>query len=118
VGVIVAFLVGAVILFQVLATEIANKLKEFATLKAVGFTPRYIYGVGFQQAMLYLAMSYLPSLVVAWFLFQLVHLASRLPIRMTAGLVGLVLLLSFAMCGISGMLALRKIKKADPADLF
>jgi putative ABC transport system permease protein len=29
-----------------------------------------------------------------------------------------VLLLSMAMCSVSGLLALRKVKSADPADLF
>lgn len=117
-GVVVSFLVGAVILFQVLSTEITNRLSEFATLKATGFTPGYIYGIGFQQAVIFALISYLPALVLTFFLFKIIHHFTRLPILMTMPLTATVFLLSFCMCLISGFLALRKVKKADPADLF
>jgi putative ABC transport system permease protein len=117
-GVVVSFLVGAVILFQVLSTEISNRLNEFATLKAAGFTSGYIYGVGFQQAFLFSAISYVPALVLSYGLFEIVHKVTRLPILMTPVLAGMVFFLSLTMCLISGFLALRKVKKADPADLF
>ncbi len=117
-GVFISFLVGAVILFQVLSTEITNRLTEFATLKAAGFTPGYIYGTGFQQAVLFAALSYLPALVLTCLLFQIIHRFTRLPILMTLDLAGTVFVLSFLMCLISGFLALRKVKKADPAELF
>ena len=38
VGMLVAFIVGAVILYQILASEITNRLKEFATMKAMGYS--------------------------------------------------------------------------------
>jgi putative ABC transport system permease protein len=117
-GVVVAFLVGAVILFQVLSTEITNRLDEFATLKAAGFTNTFVYGVGFQQAFIFCMLSYGPALVFAHFLFKIVHQATRLPSFLTMNLSALVLALSLSMCLISGFLALRKVKKADPADLF
>jgi len=117
-GVLVSFLVGAVILFQVLSTEITNRLDEFATLKAAGFTNFYIYGVGFQQAVLFSLLSYFPALVITYYLFEVVHKATRLPIFITLDLAGTVFFLALTMCLVSGFLALRKIKKADPADLF
>ncbi len=117
-GVFVSFLVGSVILFQVLSTEITNRLNEFATLKAAGFTSRYIYGVGFQQAILFAAISYIPALSISYGLFEVIHKVTRLPIFMTLILAGTVFFLSLSMCLISGFLALRKVKKADPADLF
>ncbi len=117
-GVLVSFLVGSVILFQVLSTEISNRLNEFATLKAAGFTSFYIYGVGFQQAFLFSAISYLPALAFSYGLFEIVHKFTRLPIFMTPVLAWTVFFLSLTMCLISGFLALRKVKKADPADLF
>jgi len=117
-GVFVAFLVGAVILFQVLATEISNKLKEFATLKAMGYRDTYVYKVGFQQAILYAVMSYVPALLISWGIYTVGRWVSRLPMYLDAGLIGFVLLLTAAMCVVSGALALRKVRYADPADLF
>lgn len=118
VGMLVAFLVGAVILFQVLSAEITNRLDEFATLKAAGFTTTYIYGVGCQQALLFCIMSYLPALISTYGLFMIVHAFTRLPIVLDGRLALSVLGLSLVMCVGSGLLALRKVKKADPADLF
>ncbi|MFH1983271.1 MAG: FtsX-like permease family protein [Pseudomonadota bacterium] len=117
-GVFVSFCVGAVILFQVLSTEIANHLNEFATLKAAGFTTGYIYGVGFQQAALFAVLSYLPAMAITAGLFYIIHRVTRLPILLTLPLAALILAMSMMMCLISGFLALRKVKKADPADLF
>ena len=117
-GVVVAFCVGAVILFQVLATDISTRLAEFATLKAIGLGDGFVYRTGFFQALAYGAMGYVPALLAASLIFGLVNRATRLPIAMDVPLAGLVLFLSLCMCVLSGVLALNKVRKADPAELF
>lgn len=117
-GAFVAFCVGGVILYQVLASEISNRLRELATLKAVGFTDFYVYGVGIQQALLFAAMSYGPAFVFSLITFRLVYWASHIPMFMTWSLALTVLGLSVAMTTVSSVLALQKVKRADPADLF
>lgn len=117
-GAFVAFCVGGVILYQVLASEISNRLRELATLKAVGFTDAYVYGVGIQQALLFAAMSYGPAFIFSLITFHLVFWASHIPMFMTWSLALTVLGLSVAMTSISSLLALQKVKRADPADLF
>jgi putative ABC transport system permease protein len=117
-GVLVAFIVGAVILYQVLSKEIATKIKEYATLKAMGFKTSTIYIVGFQQALILAIMSYLPALVVSHGVFYAARRASRLPMYLNNDLALLVLVLTLGMCVISGVLALRRIQLADPAELF
>ena len=117
-GAFVAFAVGAVILFQILSTEISNRLKEYATLKAMGFSKYYIYKVGAQQSLLFAMMSYLPALPLGHGVAFLVQKASRLPVYLPWELALFVFLLSLLMCLISGILALGKVRKAAPADLF
>ncbi|PKN20544.1 MAG: hypothetical protein CVU71_01775 [Deltaproteobacteria bacterium HGW-Deltaproteobacteria-6] len=117
-GAFVAFVVGAVILFQVLSTEISNKLREFATLKAVGFSNYYIYKVGATQALLFTIMSYIPALPLGYLVSFLVQKASRLPMYLPWELAVFVFFLAILMSVISGILALQKVRKADPADLF
>ena len=117
-GAFVAFVVGAVILFQVLSTEISNRLREFATLKAVGFGNYYIYKVGATQALLFAVMSYIPALPLGYLVSFLVQKASRLPMYLPWELDVLVFFLAILMSIISGILALQKVRKADPADLF
>jgi putative ABC transport system permease protein len=118
VGVFVGFVVGSVIFFQILSTEIANKLKEFATLRALGFRDRYVYMVGVQQALLYALCGYVPCALLMSFLFAKMTAAAKMDLSMTVQLLGTVLALTLAMCGLSGWLALRRVRRADPADLF
>jgi putative ABC transport system permease protein len=117
-GAFVAFCVGGVILYQVLASEISNRLRELATLKAVGFTVAYVYGVGVQQALLFASMSYGPAFAFSLITFRLVYWASHIPMFMTWSLALTVLGLSVTMTSVSSVLALQKVKRADPADLF
>lgn len=118
VGVFVAFVVGVVILFQVLSTEISNRLREYATLKAIGFTPHFIYSIGVIQALLFAALSYLPAVGLAAGVFWAVRTFGRLPALLDPALLGLVLGLTLAMGTISTVLALGKVRRAAPAELF
>jgi len=117
-GAFVAFAVGAVILFQILSTEISNRLREYATLKAMGFSKYYIYKVGSEQSLLYAMLSYIPALPLGHGVAFLVQKASHLPVHMTWELDLFVFFLALLMCLISGVLAMGKVRKADPADLF
>ncbi len=118
VGMAVAFVVGAVILYQILSSEISNRMREFATLKAMGYTERYIYGVGIAQGLLFSLMGYFPSLVLSFVLYRVLRALSGFPVYMDAQRALFVFGLTMAMCVIAAALSLGKIKRADPADLF
>src|SRR5207237_5015700 len=60
-GVLVAFTIGAVILYQVLASEVQNRLREYATLKALGYDDRYVYGVVLRQGLIFSLLGYAPA---------------------------------------------------------
>ncbi len=118
VGMAVAFVVGAVILYQILSSEISNRMREFATLKAMGYTGRYIYGVGIAQGLLYSIMGYVPSLALSFVLYRALRALSGFPVYMDAARALFVFALTLGMCVIAAALSLGKIKRADPADLF
>ncbi len=117
-GVWVAVFVGVAIVYQVLSTDIANMMGEYATLKAMGYNNRYLTIVVLQQSVLLALVGYLPSLAVSRFLYWFVDKQSGMPMAMTPQIMFTVLLLAIAICVISGMAALRKLYQADPADLF
>jgi putative ABC transport system permease protein len=118
VGMAVAFIVGAVILYQILSSEISNRLREFATMKAMGYTERYIYGVGITQGLYFSLMGYFPSLALSLVLYRILRALSGFPVYMDLGRAAFVFGLAIAMCAIAAALSLGKIKRADPADLF
>jgi putative ABC transport system permease protein len=117
-GVALAFVVGVVFVYQVMASDVGSRLGEFATLKAMGYGDGYINRVVLQQALLLALAGYVPGLLAATGLYTLTRQVARLPIGMTWETAGLVLGLIVVMCTASGLLALRKVRAADPADLF
>jgi putative ABC transport system permease protein len=117
-GVWVALFVGVAIVYQVLSTDIANMMGEYATLKAMGYPNRYLASVVLQQSVLLALVGFVPSLAISWMLYWFVGAQSGLPMVMTWQIAVTVLALAVVMCVLSGMAALRKLFQADPADLF
>jgi putative ABC transport system permease protein len=118
VGVIVALVVGVIFVYQVIATDISDHVAEYATLRAVGYAPSYLSRIVLRQALALALLGYIPGFVVAFALYALGREAANLLLFMTWGRAVFVLVLSFAMCSLSGLLALRKVKTADPAEMF
>lgn len=117
-GVIVALIVGTAIVYQVLSSDVANHLHEYATLKAIGYGGNYLASVVLRQAVMLAVLGFLPGLGIAAVLYWLTRIAAHVPIELTVGRVFFVFGLSVLMCTVSGLGALRKIRSADPADLF
>ena len=117
-GVVVALLVGTAIVYQVLSSDISSRLAEFATLKAMGYSRQYLSRLVLQQALILAVAGFLPGLVLAELLYQLTERMTHIPIEMSSARVAAVLILSIAMCAISGLASLAKVHSADPADLF
>ena len=117
-GLWLAIMVGAVILYQILSTDIENRMAEYATMKAMGYSTFKIYGVVWQQALLYAVFGYLPALGSATVLYYMIHTSTTVPAEMDADAMGVVLSLTVGMCCLAAFIAVRKIGKADPAELF
>lgn len=117
-GTIMGFVVGAIIVYQILATDASDHIPEYATLKAMGFRHRYLLGVIFEESIILAAIGFVPGLGVTLGLYALTRQATNLPMLMTVSRALMVLLLTAAMCIISGAIAARRLEAADPADLF
>jgi putative ABC transport system permease protein len=117
-GVLIAFVAGAVILYQVLASEVQNRMREYATLKALGYGDRYVYGVVVRQALIFSGLGFVPAFFLALLLYFLLRTQALVPVAMELTRVAGVSLLTAAMCLIATFLAVRKLRGADPADLF
>lgn len=117
-GVVVAVLVGAVILYQTVSTQIITKLNEYATLKAIGYTPSQILRIVLEQAFTISLLGYLPGLLAALGLYTLVERRVFLPMVLSGERMALVLGLVLVMSLLSGCLAYRRVHIADPAELF
>lgn len=117
-GTIMGFIVGTVIVYQILYTEVSDHLVEYATLKAIGYSHNYFLTVILQEALILAVLGYLPGLAFTLFLYKQARAATLLPVFMTTSRAIMVLVLTILMCFISGTIAVKKLKSADPADIF
>ncbi|CAN1213168.1 ABC transporter permease DevC [Tumidithrix helvetica PCC 7403] len=117
-GVVIAFIVGAVIVYQILYSDVTDHLPEYATLKAMGFRDRYLLIVVFQESLILAVLGFLPGTAIALGVYQVTKIATSLPMAMDLGRIVFVFLLTAIMCSASAALAVRKLQTADPADIF
>jgi putative ABC transport system permease protein len=118
IGAFLGFIVGSVIVYQVLYSDVSIHLGEYATLKAMGYTNNYLLGIVFQEALLLSVLGYIPGFFLSLIAYNLIAQSARLPISMEFGRAILVFCLTVLMCFIAGILAVRRLRDADPADIY
>ncbi len=117
-GSLMGLVVGMVIVYQILFADIASHLAEYATLKAMGFSGGYLRLVVMGAAGILAGLGFVPGVLASIGLYDVVAKATLLPLRMDPNRGFLVAALIFAMCATAGLLAMRKLRDADPADMF
>jgi putative ABC transport system permease protein len=117
-GAIMGFVVGAIIVYQILFADVSEHLNEYATLRAIGYRNRFVSGIVLQQAVILAVLGYLPGLAVVWWLYGKASAATNLPLYVTQERAITVFLMTLTMCAISALLAVRKVRRLDPAEVF
>jgi putative ABC transport system permease protein len=117
-GTLVGFIVGMLISYQVIYTDLADQQPQYATMKAIGYRTRYLVQVVLEQAALSALAGWVPACLVSIVLFRVVGQLALIPLQMTAELALVSLVLTLSMCLISAVLAVRRVITADPAEVF
>jgi putative ABC transport system permease protein len=117
-GTFFGFLVGLVVLYQVLSHHVRNHVTEYATLKAMGYTDRQLYRSIVEQCWTFAALGFVPAFLLSIGMYGVLAGATSLPIFMTVQRALGTLLLTVLMCTSSGILIFGKIRHTDPAELF
>ncbi len=117
-GVAIGTLVGLVIVYQILSTDVADHLSEYATFKAMGYNAKFFRSVVLEEAVILALVGFFPALLVTLGIYTVMAQATGLPIAMNMERATLVLFGTVLSCSLSGFLAMRKLTHADPADLF
>jgi putative ABC transport system permease protein len=117
-GTIVGFVVGIIIVYQVLYADINDHLSEYATLKAMGYADRTLLFVILQEALILAVLGFVPGFVASLGIYQLLTVLTRIPLTMKAAVAMQVFGLTLIMCALSGAIASSKLRSADPADVF
>ena len=117
-GLIVAVIVGIMVLYQTLATQITRQLPQFATLKAIGYTNLFLNGIVLAEAVSVMLIAFVPAFAVALALYAVIRSETLLPVIMSPTELGAVLAITTAMSVISAFLSLGRLRRADPAEVF
>ena len=117
-GALMGLVVGAIIVYQILFADVSDHLAEYATLRAMGFSKRFVYGVVLQQAAILSVLGFIPGAFVSWRLYLAAGAATQLPLALTQERLLMVFLLILGLCVVSALLALDKVRRLDPADVF
>jgi putative ABC transport system permease protein len=117
-GLIVSFIVGVMVVYQILATQVSRQLPQFATLKAVGYGDRFLNGTVITMALLIVLAGFFPALVAALGIYEVIREETLLPVEMSGPRIAVVFAATLAMAAASALLSMSSLRRADPADLF
>jgi putative ABC transport system permease protein len=117
-GAAMGFVVGCVIVYQILYSDVSDHLPEYATLMAMGYPLSDLLGVVAREGLLLSILGYLPAWLAGQALYVMVRKGTGLPVQMDGVRSLVVLAMIFTMCMASAMLAMRKLADADPAEIF
>jgi putative ABC transport system permease protein len=117
-GLIISFVVGIMVVYQTLATQVSRQLPQFATLKAIGYRDRFLSGTVVTMSLLIVIVGFVPALAVALVVYSVIKDETLLPVAMTGARVAVVFVAALAMASVSALLSLGSLRRADPADIF
>ena len=117
-GAIMGLVVGFIIVYQILFADVQDHLREYATLKAMGYTHGYLRNVVLQQSFILALLGFFPGLGISYLVFDKAAAVTGLPLALDSDAAIFILGLTIVMCAGSGILALRKLRSVDPAEVF
>lgn len=117
-GAAMGFVVGCVIVYQILYGDVSDHLAEYATLMAMGYRLKDLLAVVAREGLLLALIGYLPAYAAGEGLYALIRTSTKLPVAMEFNRAFLVLSMILVMCLGSALLAMRKLVEADPAEIF
>lgn len=117
-GAVIGFIVGVVVVYQVLYMDVSDHLPEYATLKAMGYSDVSLLMVVLQEAVILAVLGFIPGYITSYWMYGLLTNLTKIPLTMRPEVVLQVFILTMVMCVTSGAIAMNKLRSADPADVF
>ena len=117
-GVAIGFIVGVVVVYQVLYTDVSEHLSEYATLKAIGYSDRFLLKIVLQEAIILGIVGFIPSFFISYGVYNFLESNTKIPLQMSFDIIVKVFILTIFMCCFSGFIAIKKLSDSNPADIF
>ena len=117
-GLLISFVVGTMIVYQIVSTQVGRQLPQFATLKAVGYRDRSLVGTVSAMSLLIVIAGFIPALAAALGLYSVIRQKTLLPVTMSEMRLVVVFGAALGMALLSALLSIGGLRRADPADVF
>jgi putative ABC transport system permease protein len=117
-GALVGFVVGTLISYQIIFTELTDRLPQYATLKGIGYKNSYLIGSVLRQALLTGLAGYIPAWFLCLAVYRIIGDIALLPLHMTLQVTLMSFALTLGMCLFAGAIAVRRVIAADPSEIF
>ena len=118
IGMLSGLVIGSVTCYQILFIEIMDRIKQYAMLKAMGFSDAFLRRIILEQSILLSCGGFALGFVAAWAVYAYVAKATFLAVRLSVFSTALILALATVMSVTAGLIALRRVAAADPAELY
>lgn len=117
-GATMGIIVGSVVVYQILYTNISDHLGEYATLKAIGYKSGSLLGVVLTEGIILAVLGFIPGFIISCGMYSLLGELTKIPLVMKPDIAIKIFFMTVFMCLISAVIAMRKLNYADPADVF
>jgi putative ABC transport system permease protein len=117
-GLLISFVVGIMIVYQIVSTQVGRQLPQFATLKAIGYPDHSLVGTVGAMSLMIVVAGFIPALIAAVELYSIIQEKTLLPVMMSETRVCVVFGAALVMALVSALLSVGGLRRADPADVF
>lgn len=117
-GLLISFIVGVMIVYQIVSTQVSRQLPQFATMKAIGYPDRSLVGTVGAMSLLIVIAGFIPALGAALGLYSVIRQETLLPVEMSEARLAAVFIAALVMALVSALLSVGSLRRADPADVF
>jgi putative ABC transport system permease protein len=117
-GLLISLIVGIMIVYQIVSTQVSRQLPQFATMKAIGYPDRSLAGTVGGMSLLIVVAGFVPALGAASGLYAVIRQQTLLPVEMSEMRLLAVLAAAVGMALISALLSVGSLRRAAPADVF
>jgi ABC-type transport system, involved in lipoprotein release, permease component len=117
-GLAVGVFVGIVFIVQVLHGIISDNIREYATLRAIGYKQVFFVQLVAIIAVSIAVVTYLPSTLMALLIYHVASSFTKLPLNLKTSYLVEIFVLVVVMGLVATFVTTKKLKQADPVDLF
>lgn len=117
-GSVIGFIIGTVVVYNIISKDIKQNMAQYGTLRAIGHSNQYLLRVILFQALLIAVFGFFPGVIISALVCSLLGYITGLLIQIKLSVGMVIFVLTLVMCILAGLVAAQKLRVIDPADIY